>query len=558
MAKHFSLFLLLIFCFTIVSHSQIIVNELMPVPTGTEPEWLELFNTSANDYSQDYLIICDIASCRTLKDFFLEGNSYCIITKDTSLFKTHRAINDNVRLYQFNVPTLNNTFDSLKIFNKDTALLDGVFYDMKHGIKGVSLERVYSNLPATTPSNLKPSADISGATPGKRNSVFPVDYDISITSAAQNTDDYTISVLIESIGAKSINSCRLVLYADLNLDSKFGENEVFFDSQIDLFDNIAIVEIDNALNTDDVFSSIYNLQIEVISANDDNPANNISRFAAFMKGKIPKITFNEIMFETSAEFSEYIELYNHESKAINLNGFGLYDRAELWSSKHIFKDLIIPPKEYFVIAYDSSIFRNFDYLNKMNNVVIPTGKLNLNNSDDLLVLAMPDNSILDSLTYLKKWHIKDDIDTRNRSLEKINIEMPSAEKMSWTTCLQPSGGTPGMQNSTYVELIREGMLNAAPNPFSTNITNEGNHCLISYSLQYERAKITAKIYDIAANPVRTIISEHWTSNEGFFAWDGRDDAGFKLPVGPYILYFEAIESPSGEAYLDKLMIVIAE
>lgn len=534
------------------------MNELMPVPNGTEPEWLELFNTSDNLYLQDYLIICDIASCRTLKDFFLEGKSYCIITKDTSLFKTHRTVNDNVRLYQFNIPTLNNTFDSLKVFNKDTVVLDGVFYDMKHGIKGVSLERVYSNLPASTPSNLKHSADISGATPGRRNSVFPLDYDISITSAAQNTDDYTITVLIESIGAKSISSCKLVMYADLNFDNKFDESEAFFDSQIVLNDNIAIVEIENALNTEEFYSSIYNIQIEVLASNDDNPENNVSRFPAFMKGKIPKITINEIMFETSAEYSEYIELYNHENKAVNLNGVGLFDRAGIWSPKYIFQNLIIPPKEYFVIAYDSTILENYDYLNILKNVHIPNNKLNLNNSEDLLVLAMPDKSILDSLTYLIKWHIKDDIDTRNRSLEKINIEMPSSEEMSWTTCMQSSGGTPGLQNSTYVELIREGILNASPNPFSTNISSDGNHCLISYSLLYERAKISAKIYDMAANPVRIILSEYWTSNEGFFAWDGRDDAGMKLPVGPYILYFEAIESPTGEAYFDKIMIVIAE
>ncbi len=556
MNSFFLLFLVIIL--TVESHSQIIVNELMPVPTGSEPEWIEIFNTSDLDYSQDYLIICDMSTCRALQNFYLERNSYCIITKDTAAFKTHRTIAANVRLYQFNVPTLNNTFDSLKVFNKDTVLLDGVFYDMKHGIKGVSLERVHPDLPATTPSNLKPSADISGATPGRRNSVFPVDYDISITSAAQNTDDYTISVLIESIGIKSINSVRLVLSADLNFDSFFDENEAIYDSQIDLNDNIAIVELDNALNNSEIFSSIFNLQIEVIAANDDNPENNISRFQAFMMGKIPKITINEIMFETDAGNAEYIELYNHESKAVNMSGLGIYDRSELWSEKYIMNNLIIPPKEYFVIAYDSTIFENFAYLENMNNTYIPNNKLNLNNSDDLLVLAMPDNSILDSLTYFKSWHIKDDIDTRNRSLEKINIEMPSSEKMSWTTCLQPSGGTPGMQNSTYVELVRDGMLNVSPNPFSPNITNEGSHCLISYSLIYEKAKITAKIYDLAANPVRTILSEHWTSNEGFFAWDGRDDSGLKLPVGPYLLYFEAIESPSGEAYLDKVMIVIAE
>jgi hypothetical protein len=534
------------------------VNELMPVPNGSEPEWIEIFNTSDNDYSQDYLIICDMASCRALQNFYLERNSYCIITKDTTAFKSHRTISDNVRLYQFNIPTLNNTFDSLKVFNKDTVLLDGLFYDMKHGIKGVSFERVHPDLPATTPSNLKPSADISGATPGKRNSVFPVDYDISITSAAQNTDDYTISVLIESIGIKSINSVRLVLYADMNFDNIFDESEAIYDSQIDLNDNIAIVELDNSLNTQEIFSSIFNLQIEVIATNDDNPENNFSRFPAFMKGKTPKITINEIMFDTEAGYAEYLELYNHESKSVNLSGFGLYDRAELWSARYIINNLIIPPKEYYVIAYDSTIFENFAYLENMNNTFIPNNKLNLNNNDDLLVLAMPDKSILDSLTYFSTWHLKDDIDTKNRSLEKINIEMPSSEKMSWTTCLQPSGGTPGMQNSTYVELVRDGMLNVSPNPFSPNVTKEGSHCLISYSLIYEKAKITAKIYDLAANPVRTILSEHWTSNEGFFAWDGRDDSGLKLPVGPYILYFEAIESPSGEAYLDKVMIVIAE
>lgn len=558
MIKSVYAFILFGLCCSFESHADLIVNELMPVPNGTEPEWVEIYNISEEAYYQDYLILCDIATCRSLHGFFLEAKSYCIITKDTVLFKEYRPIDPNVRLYQFNIPTLNNTFDSLKVFNKDTVLLDAVFYDMKHGIKGVSLERVYQNLPAITPGNLKPCIDNSGATPGERNSVFPVEYDLAVSRAAQNSDDFTISILIENLGIKPITSCRALIYIDTDFDENFEISELIFDSEVQINDEVAIIEIDNKLSKDDVYSAFYNLKVEVLTPKDDNTQNNFAYVHAFMKARNPKITFNEIMFETSAGTAEYLEFYNHESQSVRIEGFKLFDRAVLWSQDYSFRDIILPPNDYFVVAYDSTIFENFGYLSNLRNVYIPVKKLTLNNSDDLLVMALPDNTVIDSLTYFSKWHINDDILTKDRSLEKINIEMLSFDKLSWTTCLEPSGGTPGLQNSTYIEIVRDGILTVSPNPFSPNLLHEGNHCLISYNLTFESAKISAKIYDLSANPVRTILMEHWTSNEGFFAWDGRDDSGIKLPVGPYILYFEAIESPPGDAYFEKVMVVIAE
>ncbi len=540
-------------------YADIIVNELMPVPDGKEPEWLEIYNTSSETYKQEYLIICDIATCRTLHNFILEGSSFCIIAKDTTLFKEHRNIAPNIRLYQFNIPTLNNTFDSVKIYNKDTVLLDDLFYDMKFGKKGISLERIFYNEKARTPDNLKPSIELTGATPGKVNSLFPREDDIAITTVEQNNDDFSISLILENLGHRIIPDCLVILKFDKNFDDNFDNSEIFFETHISTNDKLTILEIPNKIAPHfSAYSGYYEIQIELIAEEDNNTTNNTMTFKAYLSGIIPKITINEIMFETSQDVAEYIEFYNHESAFINLHGFKLYDRATINSPDYVLSNLRVKPTEYFVIAYDSLIFNNFEYLDSSHNINIPLKKLNLNNSDDLLIFATPDNVIIDSLTYYKTWHLRDDIVTRNRSLEKIHIEMISSSKDSWTTCLNPLGGTPGMQNSTYVELKSETMLDASPNPFSPYSTSGNNHCLISYNLTFDKAKITAKVYDLSASCVRTIISEHWTSNEGFFAWDGRDDAGFILPLGPYILHFEAISSPSGTSFKDKLMIVIGE
>lgn len=540
-------------------HASIILTELMPVPDGKEPEWLEIYNTSQETYRQDYLIICDIATCRTLHNFVLEGNSFCIIAKDTLLFKESRIVDANVRLYQFNIPTLNNTFDSVKVYNIDTVLLDDIFYDMKFGKKGISLERIFYNEKARTPDNLKPSIDISGATPGKVNSLFPREYDIAVTAVEQTSDNFSITLLLENLGHKIIRDYSVILYFDKNYDGNYDISEMFFEKHFYNNDKMTIVEISNRIPLNiKAFSGYYEIQAEVKAVEDNNSKNNTMTFKGYLSGISPKITINEIMFETSQDIAEYIEFYNHELEYVDIHGYRLYDRATVNSPDFVLNNIIVAPLSYFVVAYDSTIFNNFGYLDSTFCVNIPSKKLNLNNSDDLIVLSTPDNTIIDSLTYNIKWHLRDDIITRNRSLEKIHVEMLSSSKDSWTTCLNPPGGTPGIQNSTYVELINDGMLSASPNPFSPYSIAGENHCLISYNLTFDKAKITAKVYDLSASCVRTVISEHWTSNEGFFAWDGRDDSGYILPLGPYILHFEAIESPSGKSFSDKLMIVIGE
>ena len=166
--------LVLLLCFEIESKSQMIINEFMAAPNGDEPEWIELFNSSNEEHSYDSLHISDNVKSARIPDFTAKSKSYILICSDTTVFKKYRSIPDSTVLLQASLPILNNTTDIIVMRSKDNILMDSVYYDMTWGTKGISLERIDSDKPATNSNNLKASLDNSGATPGRINS-----YDLS-------------------------------------------------------------------------------------------------------------------------------------------------------------------------------------------------------------------------------------------------------------------------------------------------------------------------------------------------------------------------------------------
>jgi hypothetical protein len=162
--------ILLLFCLSIESKSQLIINEFMAAPNADEPEWIELLNNSTEMLSFDNLHISDNVKSTIIPDFTAKSKSFILICSDTTEFKKYRSIPDSTVLLQVSLPALNNTTDIIVMKRKDGMLLDSVYYDMTWGKKGISLERIEPDKPATNETNLIASIDLKGATPGKINS----------------------------------------------------------------------------------------------------------------------------------------------------------------------------------------------------------------------------------------------------------------------------------------------------------------------------------------------------------------------------------------------------
>jgi len=111
----------------------------------------------------------------------------------------------------------------------------------------------------------------------------------------------------------------------------------------------------------------------------------------FFSAQAQQIRITEIMYnppESGVDSLEYIELYNASDKAINLAGFGLI------GVNHTFDSLQLAPRDYVVIAKDSSSMRKVFGVS-----VLQWGSGTLNNQGELVAVLDTVGNIVDQVTY---------------------------------------------------------------------------------------------------------------------------------------------------------------
>ncbi len=539
---------------------QIAINEVMAAPIGDEPEWIELYNYSDTDFEFDGFTISDAKATKDLPNFTLEADSYALITKDTAALLSKRNIPDNAVLVETSLPILNNTWDAVVLKDSTRATPDSLYYDMKWGEKGYSLERIDYMLTALDEENLAQCKAPNGATPAMRNSVAIPEFDLAIEIVKQNEDK--IDFLIKNTGRKELESADLKLFIDTNRDGTIQKNEKYFEEKLkvdgDCEISYTIAELQEHIDSPGsyIFLAVCHSEEDM---RDENDSVSGSFFIPYPAGTI---RFNEIMFDVDDEHAEYVELYNTSEHTVNLANWTFNDAAANEPHKYLViedNDFRIETDSLAVIAWDSLIFENFSYLAEEEyDVYITNSSVNLNKTGDDIYLRDPAGSVNDSCTYSEDWHHESFISTKNVSLEKISVNLASMLPDSWTSCADETGGTPGKMNSAFREIDKEGKLTAAPNPFSPYGQHSEQNCVISYKLPYRISNMSAYIYDTAGNLLRELAVADISASEGSLVWDGRNDEGYRLPVGPYVFMLEAVDADSKDVHVEKIMLVIGK
>jgi len=162
--------------------AQVVINELQPVPPTGEPEWVELYNPSDTDVALANLYLYDRTSRASLSGVVVPARGFAILTRDTDDLKLLRRIPAIARLYQVALPTLNNTTESIFLATRDTVVLDSVYYDMRWGIRGRTLERIDPLRPGYLRDNIGACIAPDSATCGYDNSLSLVERDVQVRS----------------------------------------------------------------------------------------------------------------------------------------------------------------------------------------------------------------------------------------------------------------------------------------------------------------------------------------------------------------------------------------
>ncbi len=549
----------------------IIINEIMYAPNSPEPEWIEIYNKTNDSIN---LKNWKISNRNTTSKYTLSSNStifqpkeYCIITKDASLFT---AIHPDLpcQIIQVNsMPTytFNNSGDAVVLFDHRGAVMDSVKYSPTWGgIEGRSLERIEAAGNSNDSTNWGTSTDSSGSSPGFQNYLTPLDNNLqitNITSYQESIDTLIITIVVRNAGYKIVERFKCSLYHDLN-DNLIAEHDELLQTQDVIFtilfkDSIKInftwinppsgrKSIIGLIENEDDMRSVDNSLYKEIR----NP---------FHKNSL---IINEIMYKPKSGEAEYVELYNPNDTSIDIYEWRLADFKDISKpSKYIIcqNPYIINSRNYLVVAFDSSIYNRFVYLqDTIYHIIIKQGIVSLNNNSDDVVLTDLTGTTIDSVHYFPSWHNPDIEDVTGRSLERINPKLPSNDSRNWSTCANSLGGTPGNQNSLFTMSIpSDATMSLSPNPFSPDEDGFEDFTILSYKLPLTTSLIRIKIFDSKGRLVRTLANSEPSSSTGEIVWDGYNDQHQRVHVGIYIILLEALDGFGGNIQNVKGTVVVA-
>lgn len=382
-------------------------------------------------------------------------------------------------------------------------------------VEGKSIERLDIDIA----SGWAISLASNGCTPGARNSVWPYPHDLRLDSIVlvENPVEMPPVILTAFVGNSGEETFASgVVY----LFDSSDESNLLDSSSIPTLEPGEWAEISLSGMVDDGTFDLF-----VRLGEDDFLGNNTAEVSVLVGSAGWPICITEIMFMPLTGSSEWIELYNISDETVEIFGWEFGDNI----STHSLPDFSLEPGGFALLCADSASF--LDSVCAGASITEPGSWPALNNDNDAARL-FDSNGLLRQI-------IEYDADALGDCMIKgISAEVTEPGGSELSCC--PAGGTPGCENAIRQLSTGENSVDAEPNPFDpadgpTTITV----CLPASGIE-------AAIYDRSGRRRRTLCTpEEPVGYE--IPWDGKDDDGWTLPAGIYIVFAVDSEGNSAKA-----------
>ncbi len=548
-------------CQTYPVRAQIRINEHMPIPASGEAEWVEVINLGDSLRDLTGWVLHDAGTARPLlpAGLRLPPRGLLVLAKDTSVASRYALAPELLRVMP-NLPSLNNTGDVLVLRRPDATVEDEVRWEEDWGaVSGRSLERIDPLASGQERDNWTPSRDPRGATPGARNSRARRDRDLLI--ARIESDGPRLHVFVRNAGYEPLPALALRLALDRNGDGVENEGELLV--QVSL---AALAPLDSLRVTESpVLPGMgwVTILARVEWPEDEDPSNNGLMSAVWTDPPSPSLQLNEIQASPLPGDPEWMEYLNRTNEPINVEGWtlglGITEGPGLAIAT---ARTLVPAGGFLVLAADSGLLRTWPECGTHPEAVLcvlSSSRFSLLNEEGLVRLRTPRGGMVDSQYYASAWHHPSVVDPRGISLERIHPDLVGGLPSSWSSCTDSRGGTPGRRNSLYRDSPPgSASLEGLPSIFSPDGDGWEDFCLIRVRSPFSVARMRIRIFDTEGRVVRTLASDIPVGSEGSIAWDGRDDGGRILPVGPYVLVSDVLEEVSNKTERSLAVVVVAK
>lgn len=530
----------------------VIINEFMcdPDPSQGLPavEYVEIHNVSNKIFDLTGWKLKDAASSGTVQSGWLQPGDFRILcaTANVDSFLLTSAVTS--------FPSLNNTGDNIVLRSELGVLIDSLTYtddwyvDPNKSDGGFSIERINPEAPCSGVSNWAASNASLGGTPGTINSIYDNTPDTQapqIEMLLVLPPNYLEITFTEGMDSLSLTTALISVSPSIAVQNVYV---------LESFPTSMIIEF----ATDLVPSLVYSITLNGVMDCSQNPAVLQGNFAL---PEIPvqgDVLINEILFNPITGGYDWVELYNHSDKLIDLFEWQVanFDNDTIYNQKTVPVHFFLAPDSYAVLAEDSSEAKITFYTHGAGRFIemdLPTWS-----NDSGTVYLIANNAVLDKVSYLEDWHFQflDEFD--GKSLERIDPNGPSDDKNNWHTAAEAIGfGTPGLLNSQYYPAVADGDFSFTSETVSPDSDGFEDVLQVNYALPESGLLGDFRIFDDRGRLIATLFKSELLGSSGTFIWDGTRDDGSKASIGTYVGVFEVFSVDGDARFARRKAFVVA-
>lgn len=206
---------------------------------------------------------------------------------------------------------------------------------------------------------------------------------------------------------------------------------------------------------------VYQLTISNIEDLAGNIMQTLTVPVSYYEAATGDVVINEIMADPSPVVGlpevEFIELYNTTAVPINLEGWKLY----IGTSERVIGQVNLAPGGFLLLGHQNSASQLGQF-----GAFFGFSSFQLANAGASLSLISNQGNLISAVSYTDAWYGDNKKKDGGWTLEQIDPGNPCGGRSNWTASNDPSGGTPGRQNSVY------NVLDARPKPESFRLIGD--------------------------------------------------------------------------------------
>lgn len=550
-------------CLLSQNRYDVVIDEIMADPTPQiglpNNEWVELKNTTTSPINlQNWRIGDATGQSGPMPNFILQPDSFVIICTGSAV-AAMSAFGTTISVTSF--PSLDNDGDQLFLRAANGRTIHAVAYTSswyqnelkKEG--GWTIEMIDTKSPCAGISNWKASTNVTGGTPGKKNSVDAINNDATAPQLkrAYTTDNTTI-----------------VLVFDEPVDSLIGATIANYtiDGGLTLISSTTLAPLFNTVQLKTSSGLAVNTVYTITASNIRDCKGNTIGSANKAKVGLPvdaaagEWIINEILFNPRSNAFDYVEFYNNSNKIFDASKLYIANRNSSGVVSSIKALCTVPfyvfPGDYIVETEDASSLALQYLVKNPDNILIVSSPPSFSDDEGTVVALNFQGNAIDEVKYKDDWHFKLIDNAEGVSLERIDPNGPSQDAANWTSASSTAGyGTPTYQNSQYKRIQSiSATIEITPKVFSPDNDGRDDIATVQYRVSEPGYVANVTIFDPSGRPVRNLVRNGTLGLEGYWNWDGLNDKGLKLPVGTYVVFTE-IFNLQGKKQQFKNVVVLA-